>query len=133
MRVLIVSDTHGLIDARIAALAQGCDAVVHGGDVGAAGVLAALGASLPDGRVTAVRGNTTSRRNGPRANTVRLPRCRSRPDSICPAAGSSSCTATAGRREAATRRCVGRSRLRAPSFTGIVTGSRWMSMRSPGS
>lgn len=52
MRVLIVSDTHGLVDARIAALARECDAVVHGGDVGAAGVLAALG-----GRVTAVRGN----------------------------------------------------------------------------
>ena len=52
MRVLIVSDTHGLIDARIAALARDCDAVVHGGDVGDAAVLDALG-----GRVVAVRGN----------------------------------------------------------------------------
>lgn len=52
MRVLIVSDTHGLIDARIAALARGCDAVVHGGDVGDAHVLDALA-----GNVVAVRGN----------------------------------------------------------------------------
>ncbi|GMV31930.1 MAG: phosphoesterase [Rhodanobacteraceae bacterium] len=52
MRVLIVSDTHGAIDARIAELARACDAVVHGGDVGTAGVLALLGE-----RVTAVRGN----------------------------------------------------------------------------
>ena len=52
MRVLIVSDTHGCVDARIAALARRCDAVVHGGDVGSAAVLEALGPDL-----VAVRGN----------------------------------------------------------------------------
>jgi putative phosphoesterase len=52
VRVLIVSDTHGCIDARIAALASECDAVAHAGDVGSAAVLAALGPNL-----VAVRGN----------------------------------------------------------------------------
>lgn len=52
MRVLLVSDTHGRIDARIAALARDCDAVAHAGDVGAAAVLEALGP-----HVVAVRGN----------------------------------------------------------------------------
>lgn len=52
MRVLLVSDTHGRIDARIAALARECAVVVHAGDVGAAGVLDALGP-----QVAAVRGN----------------------------------------------------------------------------
>jgi uncharacterized protein len=46
MRVLIVSDTHGLLDARIAAYARECDAVVHGGDVGDARVLEALGSNV---------------------------------------------------------------------------------------
>ncbi|MBL8297318.1 MAG: metallophosphoesterase family protein [Rhodanobacteraceae bacterium] len=51
-RVLIVADTHGSVDARIAALARGCDLVVHGGDIGDAAVLGALGCA-----VVAVRGN----------------------------------------------------------------------------
>lgn len=52
-RVLIISDTHGVLDERIAAQATGADAVVHAGDVGSATVLAAL-----DGcPLVAVRGN----------------------------------------------------------------------------
>ncbi len=67
MRVLIVSDTHGRVDARIAALARDCDAVVHGGDVGNAAVLDALG-----GRVIAVRGNNDSAEKWPAAEGERL-------------------------------------------------------------
>lgn len=67
MRVLIVADTHGRIDARIAALARGCDAVVHAGDVGTADVLAALG-----GTVTAVRGNNDVAAKWPAAQQARL-------------------------------------------------------------
>jgi putative phosphoesterase len=55
VRVLLVSDTHGLIDARIIALARECDVVVHAGDVGSAQVLASLSAACA--RVIAVRGN----------------------------------------------------------------------------
>ena len=55
MRVLLVSDTHGVVDARIAELARECDLVVHGGDVGNASVIETLGAS--GARVIAVRGN----------------------------------------------------------------------------
>jgi len=55
VRVLLVSDTHGVVDARIAALARACDLVVHGGDVGNASVIETLGAS--GARVIAIRGN----------------------------------------------------------------------------
>jgi putative phosphoesterase len=55
MRVLLVSDTHGVVDDRIAALTRGCDFVVHGGDVGNASVIEALAAGGAE--VVAVRGN----------------------------------------------------------------------------
>lgn len=55
MRVLVISDTHATLDARIEALAREVDLVVHAGDVGAAEVLERLHAACP--RVIAVRGN----------------------------------------------------------------------------
>lgn len=55
MRVLLLADTHGVLDERLAALARDCDLAVHAGDVGAATVLAQLRAAGP--RVLAVRGN----------------------------------------------------------------------------
>ena len=39
MRILLVSDTHGVLDPRIEALVAGVDLVVHAGDVGSTGVL----------------------------------------------------------------------------------------------
>lgn len=57
-RVLLLSDTHGVVDARIAALAATVDRVVHAGDVGNALVLATLAAG--GARVDAVRGNNDS-------------------------------------------------------------------------
>jgi hypothetical protein len=54
-RVLLVSDTHGHVDARIAELARQTDAVVHAGDIGDAEVLESL--RPPGGRIYAVRGN----------------------------------------------------------------------------
>lgn len=53
LRVLLMADTHGTVDARIAALAARCDVVVHAGDVGTDAVLEACGGR----RVRAVRGN----------------------------------------------------------------------------
>ncbi len=50
----LVSDTHGHLDERIAALVRDCDYAVHAGDILGAGVLAAL---QPRRRVLAVRGN----------------------------------------------------------------------------
>lgn len=67
MRVLIVADTHGWVDARIIAFARDCDAVVHAGDVGAEAVLDALG-----GAVTAVRGNNDVPAKWPAAQQARL-------------------------------------------------------------
>lgn len=52
MRLIIVSDTHGALDARVEALARTADLVVHAGDIGSAAVLQRLGA-----KVHAVRGN----------------------------------------------------------------------------
>ncbi len=62
MRVLIVSDTHGEIDSRIAALASACDHVLHAGDIGHPDVLAAL---RPRVGVLAVRGNNDVPRKWP--------------------------------------------------------------------
>ena len=55
MRVLLISDTHAALDARIEALAREADLVAHAGDVGAAEVLDRLRAACP--RTIAVRGN----------------------------------------------------------------------------
>ena len=55
LRIAILSDTHGELDARIAKQVARCDYAVHAGDVGNAAVLAALRPRLGD--VLAVRGN----------------------------------------------------------------------------
>lgn len=54
MRLLLLADTHGFLDPRIAALAAGADLVVHAGDIGADQVLAELERHAA---VVAVRGN----------------------------------------------------------------------------
>jgi uncharacterized protein len=53
-RLGIISDTHGLLRPEALAFLQGCEHIVHGGDIGDADILAQLGAIAP---VTAVRGN----------------------------------------------------------------------------
>lgn len=55
LKVALLSDTHGIIDNRIAELIAGSDWVVHAGDIGNAAVLHRL-AQLGD-KVVAVRGN----------------------------------------------------------------------------
>lgn len=54
-RVLLLADTHGVLDPRIRELAQDCTLAVHAGDVGASAVLEAL--AVAAGRVLAVCGN----------------------------------------------------------------------------
>jgi putative phosphoesterase len=54
MRVGLVSDTHGLVDPKLADLFAGVDLVLHGGDLVRPDVLDALAAAAP---VRAVRGN----------------------------------------------------------------------------
>ena len=53
-RVGLISDTHGLLRPEAKSFLQGCDHIVHGGDIGDARVLEELAAIAP---VTAVRGN----------------------------------------------------------------------------
>ncbi|MEJ2644142.1 MAG: metallophosphoesterase family protein [Gammaproteobacteria bacterium] len=55
VRVGLVADSHGYLDARIAARVHACDLIVHAGDIGGATVLEALKAAGTP--VFAVRGN----------------------------------------------------------------------------
>ncbi|WP_290616351.1 metallophosphoesterase family protein [Immundisolibacter sp.] len=75
VRVLLLADTHGVLDPRIAELAQDCALAVHAGDVGASAVLEALAAAA--GRVLAVRGNNDvpGKWLGPAADLLALPEC----------------------------------------------------------
>lgn len=54
LRIGLVSDTHGLLRPEAVAALRGCDAILHGGDIGGAPILDALAALAP---LTAVRGN----------------------------------------------------------------------------
>ncbi|MGH8588433.1 MAG: metallophosphoesterase family protein [Gammaproteobacteria bacterium] len=53
-RIGLISDTHGLLRPEAVAFLRGCDHIVHGGDIGHAGILAQLSTLAP---LTAVRGN----------------------------------------------------------------------------
>ncbi|MEO7493646.1 MAG: metallophosphoesterase family protein [Massilia sp.] len=53
-RVGLISDTHGLLRPQALAFLQGCDFIIHGGDIGDPAILAALSAIAP---LTVVRGN----------------------------------------------------------------------------
>jgi putative phosphoesterase len=54
IRVGLISDTHGVLRPEAMAFLQGCDFVIHAGDICEPGILEALAAIAP---VTAVRGN----------------------------------------------------------------------------
>jgi putative phosphoesterase len=54
VRVGLISDTHGLLRPQALAALQGCDHIVHGGDIGNAAILEQLRAIAP---LTVVRGN----------------------------------------------------------------------------
>ena len=54
MRIGLVSDTHGLFEPRLRRLFEGCDLILHAGDVVEARILAELARIAP---VRAVRGN----------------------------------------------------------------------------
>ncbi len=72
IRVALVSDTHGELDERIAALVSDCDLAVHAGDVGDANVLDGLQAN--GAAVVAVRGNNDTRAKWPRSQHAVLAR-----------------------------------------------------------
>lgn len=63
MRVAILADTHGFVDPRVLDLLTRCDLAIHGGDIGGAGVLAAL--QPGQGRVIATAGNNDIPRKWP--------------------------------------------------------------------
>ncbi len=57
LRIGLISDTHGLMRPEALAFLEGSDFIVHGGDIGNAGILEALARIAP---VTVVRGNNDS-------------------------------------------------------------------------
>lgn len=57
LRIGLISDTHGMLRPEAKRFLNGCDHIVHAGDVGIAEVLGELAAIAP---VTAVRGNNDS-------------------------------------------------------------------------
>lgn len=65
LRVALVSDTHGVLDDRIADIVAGCDLAVHAGDIGDAGVLERL--QVNGTRAIAVRGNNDTPHQWPAA------------------------------------------------------------------
>jgi len=70
LRLLILSDTHGYLDPRIAALASEVELVVHAGDVGAVSVLDTLAGG---GRqLLVVRGNNDTPEHWGRAGLEQL-------------------------------------------------------------
>lgn len=64
IRVLLLADTHGVLDERIAALARDCDIAVHAGDVGSLQIIETLEAG--GAAVFAVRGNNDIASKWPR-------------------------------------------------------------------
>jgi len=64
-RIGLISDTHGLLRPEAVAFLRRSELIVHGGDIGHAGVLEELASLAP---VTAVRGNSD---HGPWAEAVR--------------------------------------------------------------
>lgn len=54
LRIGLLSDTHGLLRPEATAFLQGCDHIIHAGDVGDPSILGNLAAIAP---LTAVRGN----------------------------------------------------------------------------
>jgi putative phosphoesterase len=60
MRVGVISDTHGLLRPEAVRLLEGCDHILHAGDVGDPAILVTLRALAP---VVAIRGNID--RTGP--------------------------------------------------------------------
>ncbi len=54
LRVGLISDTHGLLRPQVEAYLQGSDIIIHAGDIGNPGIIAALASIAP---VTVVRGN----------------------------------------------------------------------------
>lgn len=70
--VALISDTHGVLDERIAELICTCDAVVHAGDIGGSKVLQALKPRL--GIILAIKGNNDVASKWPRDETRFLSR-----------------------------------------------------------
>ncbi len=58
MKIGVISDTHGLLRQETVTAMQGCDHILHAGDIGDIEILTALKAIAP---VTAIRGNIDER------------------------------------------------------------------------
>jgi putative phosphoesterase len=72
MKIGVISDTHGLLRPETVTYLQGCDHILHAGDIGDISILKSIEAIAP---VTAIRGNIDERgtcRNLPATDIVEL-------------------------------------------------------------
>lgn len=71
MKVGVISDTHGRLPSAASEALEGCDAIIHAGDIGSPEVLYELEAIAP---VTAVLGNCDQPEYGSSVRVVAAPR-----------------------------------------------------------
>jgi putative phosphoesterase len=116
IRVVILADTHGRLDARVEALVADCDLAVHGGDIGNADVLERL--RPRQGSVIAVSGNNDIPRKWPREERHFLDNLREHEDLELPGG----VLAIIHGRQIATRNRHERLRRRFPRARAIVYG-----------
>jgi uncharacterized protein len=64
LRIGLISDTHGLLRPEALAFLDGCDHIIHGGDIGSPAILERLAAIAP---LSVVRGNNDT---GPWAEAI---------------------------------------------------------------
>lgn len=117
MRIAIVSDTHGLLDERIARLLGGVDLALHAGDVGDAGVLDLLAERCA--QVVAVRGNNDVPEKWP---TVQHSRLSGLPEQVCVQVPGGTIALVHGHRAGPPRRRHERLRKQFPHARLVVYG-----------
>ena len=66
----LLSDTHGVLDPRVAEIARGCEIAVHAGDIGCASILDELREACH--AVVAVRGNNDVASKWPKGERAQL-------------------------------------------------------------
>lgn len=70
MIIGLISDTHGMLSRKACDALQGCDAIIHAGDIGGTFILMQLETIAP---VTAVLGNNDFNDYGPSVNRSAMP------------------------------------------------------------
>lgn len=117
MRIGVISDTHGFLDARIMEIIGRCDLAVHAGDIGNAGVLEQLRPRRE--QILAVRGNNDTPQKWPRTDAAVLDGL---PDEVAVDLPGGCLVVVHGHRNGPPRRRHAKLRTRYPDARVIVYG-----------